>query len=319
MKAKLMTKGLVTFVPGIRRRILKKKSEGTCSARYCYSIWLRHLKKARENALSSHPKSIVELGPGDSLGTGIAALISGSDRYYALDAVYPSHDIDNTRIFDELVELFRKRDAIPGEREFPLAKPYLESYDFPYHVLDKEYLVGVMTPERLEDIEAAISRCMGENDNGSGRDGISIRYIVPWTNTETIAEGSIDMVFSQAVLEHVEDLRGTYEFMYRWLRPGGVISHQIDFKCHGSAGEWNGHWEYSEFVWKVIKLNRPYLLNRKLLSSHLRIMEDVGFRVVCTLPIKDTTGIGKSRLSSRWKDMSDEDLTCSGVFVQAVK
>jgi hypothetical protein len=60
------------------------------------------------------------------------------------------------------------------------------------------------------------------------------------------------MVFSQAVFEHVVDLRGTYEALRRWLKPGGVMSHQIDFKAHGTAKRWDGHWAYSDFIWKLL-------------------------------------------------------------------
>ena len=38
----------------------------------------------------------------------------------------------------------------------------------------------------------------------------------------------MDFLYSQAVLEHVEDLDNTYKAMQKWLKPSGFISHTID-------------------------------------------------------------------------------------------
>jgi hypothetical protein len=57
------------------------------SASYCYSVWQRHLTMARQNGLQEVPHTVVELGPGDSLGVGLAALLSGAKHYYAFDTI----------------------------------------------------------------------------------------------------------------------------------------------------------------------------------------------------------------------------------------
>ena len=79
-----LIKGMGTYLPGITRFIQKKSGAtvGTSSARYCYSVWLRHLVIAYKNGFVEHPKVVAELGPGDSLGIGLSALISGADAYY---------------------------------------------------------------------------------------------------------------------------------------------------------------------------------------------------------------------------------------------
>jgi len=86
MKLKQLIFGMATFVPGIYQ-LRAKGTGGTDSARYCYSVWLRHLVMAKRNGLNPYPRIVAELGPGDSLGIGLAALISGCDKYFALTSL----------------------------------------------------------------------------------------------------------------------------------------------------------------------------------------------------------------------------------------
>jgi hypothetical protein len=53
----------------------------------------------------------------------------------------------------------------------------------------------------------------------------------------------VDLIVSQAVLEHVDDLENTYDAFAQWLRPGGRMSHEIDFHSRGLTMPWNGHWD----------------------------------------------------------------------------
>ena len=88
----------------------------------------------------SIPKVVAELGPGDSIGIGLAALLSGAERYFALDLVRYSGLEKNLEIFDELVSLFAAQAPIPGEQEFPFLYPKLDCYDFPHALVARERL-----------------------------------------------------------------------------------------------------------------------------------------------------------------------------------
>lgn len=304
MMIKLLLAGLASHVPCLCRF---RETGGTISARYCYSVWLRHLVVAHRNGLPTNPGTVAELGPGDSVGIGLAALCTGARAYRALDVVEYASLEKNLGILDELIGLFRERAAMPDEREFPKLKPYLESYEFPRAILGDQRLDAALEPARLEEIRSGLVK-------GDGGDGITIRYIVPWDDPAVVREGSVDMVYSQAVLEHVDDLRRTYGALFRWLKPGGFMTHQIDFKSHGTAERWNGHWSYSDFTWKIIKGRRPYLINREPLSGHLRYAAEAGFELLDCITVKDTSGIGRESLAGRFKSIPDEDLVTSGAF-----
>ena len=69
-------------------------------------------------------------------------------------------------------------------------------------------------------------------DLGSGQ---FVDYRTPWTSPSEVAASSLDLIFSQAVLEHVDGLEETYEAMSVWLKPGGYAFHVIDFTAHQLA------------------------------------------------------------------------------------
>jgi len=133
---KAVLRGLLAYLPFIRHQEPKHSS----SARYCYTVWMRHLVMAHKNNLPSNPEIVAELGPGASIGTGIAALISGAEKYYAFDVEKYASIEKNIVVFDEMVELFRQKSDLPGEEEFSKIKPYLDNYKFPCHILTSQRL-----------------------------------------------------------------------------------------------------------------------------------------------------------------------------------
>ena len=315
MQANLKTliEGALTLIPGLYPVSRKPVPEtGTHSARYCYSVWLRHLVTAHENGLQTDPRVVAELGPGSSLGTGLAALISGAESYCALEVVEYGGTERNLAIFDQLVDLFRSREPIPGEDEFPEVNPNLDSYQFPDQVLTAERFNRVLETNRIARLRKSVA--------SAGADDSCIYYKVPWHDLEVIESSSIDMIFSQAVLEHVDDLGHCYDGMYQWLKPGGLMSHTVDFRCHNTARDWNGHWTYSDLTWWLVRGRRSHpSINRLPLSQHLRFMQLAGFNVVVEQRLPLPTKINEKQVAPRFRPISQTDLTTSGVLIQALK
>jgi len=317
MILKRVARGLITYVPAIEKHV-GKTTRGTDSARYCYSVWLRHLTMAHASQLPDQPRVVAELGPGDSLGTGVMALLTGASTYVGLDVVQYADTSRNVALLDELVRLLHARAAIPDDREFPEVKPYLASYAFPTHVLTDARLDRCLAPARVAAIRRALEH-VGETVRTEGQEEITITYRVPWFDPAVIQRGSVDMVFSQAVLEHVDDLDTTYRALYEWLKPGGVASHQIGFVSHGITPEWNGHWTIRDPVWKLIRGRRPYLLNREPASTHVRMLRESGLEIVHEARVHTPSDIARDRLATRFRSFSDEDLTTRAIFLLAVK
>lgn len=308
MKLKPLILGLASYIPGASG-LRAQHTGGTDSARYCYSVWLRHLVMARGHGLNTAPQVVAELGPGDSLGIGLAALLSGAERYFAFDVVAHAQLENNLNIFEALIELFKQRSDIPGDEEFPRVKPYLDDYAFPADILTAERLDNALQEKRLARIRASL--------RDPGREDSLIVYKAPWSDAAIIQAGCVDMLYSQAVLEHVDDLPGAYAAMQRWLRPDGFMSHQIDYKCHATADAWNGHWTYSDTLWRLMRGKRPYLLNRAPHSEHIRLLQAQDFNIVAEKTVKSPSALSRAQLAERFKDLSDDDLTTSGAFILA--
>jgi hypothetical protein len=308
----------VTLLPGASRvplissRLKKRQAstQGSSSPLYCYAVWLRHLAMAAKHGLNANPADVTELGPGDSIGAGLAALLCGAQRYTAMDAVSYANPASNAAVLEELVKLFRLRHAIPTAGQCGEIKPNLDDYAFPRHILTEERMERALAPERVARIRRAL---LGHDEAGM------IRYLAPWQNVAALAPASQDMVFSQAVLEHIDALPEAYAAMRIWLKPGGFVSHQIDFKSHGYADTWDGHWRYGDLHWTLLRGGAAWFINRQPYTRHLQLLGQAGFRVVHEQKVRSSPSYGRRALARRFSAMPQDDREISGAYVLAVQ
>jgi SAM-dependent methyltransferase len=306
-KAPHIAKGALTWLPILNAwRIRRQSIGGSDSPRYCYSVWLRHLTVLHRHGFTVTDAQIGELGPGDSIGIGLAAILSGATRYVGLDIVPFPANADLKDIFDELIELYLRRARIPDNKEFPLVRPMLESYDFPNHLVS-----WIGFHDRVQQVR--------EDFRGRWNSGQMIQYKAPWTSVDDIAVGTLDLIFSQAVLEHVDSLSDTYRSMFAWLKPGGYGSHIVDFNSHGRSPFWNGHWAYSETEWNLVRGCREFLLNREPLETHLARASEAGFRVLRLLREYDYSGLPREGLSPRFRTINANDARTRGAMLLLYK
>lgn len=310
-----VVKGVVSYIPGVYNFVDDTRS---VSAAFCYSVWLRHVVIANESGLSANPRVLVELGPGSSLGVGLAAMLCGTERYYALDAIRFAELNRNLAILDELIYLFSRRAEIPHGEDFATeVRPPLASYGFPMSILSDERMRESMAPERIELIRNALKRALSGSSIAPTTPDIV--YIAPWDDPRVVPENCADMVLSNTVMQCVENLETAYLGCYHWLKPGGYMSHNIDFSSYGATKEWNGHWACSRLQWQLMKGNRPYLLNRQPHSVHKDLMNKNGFTVVLDEKFMTDSGIKRRELAPEFSWMSDQDLHTQGALIQAVK
>lgn len=300
-------KGLIKFLPGITK-LLKKNPGGGTAGNYYYSVYLRHYVMAQKYGQLNNPLSVLELGPGSTLGIGITALLTGTAKYYALDAVKHWNSSGNKKILAEISSMVANCNDIPDNIEFPNIKPELSDYKFPIVNIQSRTL-----QERAAQIESSLVKLEKLETSDL------INFISPLNAVFKVPEKSIDFILSQAVLEHIEGLDEAYFNMSKWIKPGGLISHVVDFKSHGITKTWNGHWQYNKHEWKIIKANKPYLINRHFLSEHLNLIEKYGFEILHISKYYNDSSIQHSDLAQSFKKMTDEDLITSGIYFLAKK
>jgi hypothetical protein len=146
-----MLKGALTWVPPLNAwRRHRAATGGSDSARYCYSVWLRHLRSLAPYGFRVKGAHVGELGPGDSIGIGLAALLSGAANYVSLDVMPFSAKANLEEIFDDLVKLYLNGQPIPQEDEFPAVRPTLNSYEFPSDLVDCSQIAAISGNIRTE-------------------------------------------------------------------------------------------------------------------------------------------------------------------------
>jgi hypothetical protein len=103
--------------------------------------------------------------------------------------------------------------------------------------------------------------------------------------------------------------------LHRILKPGGIMSHRIDFKDHLGGGLNN--LRFSQRRWESPLFARSgFYTNRLRASEVLAVMQSCGF---ASRIIKQDTWPGipirRERIAREFQDLSDDDLRISGMDV----
>ena len=312
---RLLLGGLKSYLPLPARAFTG--TGGTDAAGYCYSVWLRHLRLLHQAGITAPFNRVVELGPGDSIGVGLAALLTGTNHYVGLDAL-PHADVSRSlEMLDGLISLFEQRAHLPGDDVLPGVYPKLDTYDYPADLLPEATMIGGLRVERLIAIREAVERMNTMTDQNA-----MVRYSGSWRTSSVVASGSADLVVGQGVLQdmddrHADDLltRG-FAIMRDWLRPGGTMTHQIELACPG-FNHWNGLWAMSPLERRIIRGRRPYYKNGAPMSRYLQLAADAGFEVLMVQPVRDDSGLQRSQVATRYKTLPEEDYRTRAMYMIA--
>ena len=268
-----IVKGALTYLPPLNAlRVRRASTGGTSSPEYCFLAWHKHLQWLRKAGFSPEGTRMAELGPGDTVGLGLAALLSGVRSYVGLDLVPYAASKDPLPLFDKLC-------SIAAGAEDP--------------------------DQRIAVSDTDVQRLRGELQRGVNR-GDVLRYEAPWT-CSSVATESLDLVLSMGALQSVDRLEEAYEAMFRWLRPGGFASHWIGLSAGHLSPYWNGHWAYSDLEWSLVRGKREFTVNRTPLSGHVRMAGRTGFDILVTDLIAGTDGLPREELAPGFRDMDPLD------------
>lgn len=313
MRVSPLFTGLLSYIPGAYSHFNRGPNPST--PELSYGIGFKHLCLMHAQG-AAFPRNLAEIGPGRSVGTGILALLLGAERYVGLDVMpFAQLKSEADAWVDSMVSLLKHRAALPNANGFPSLRPYLDATGFPLLVSD-EMLVKALEPGRIAAVRASLKALQA---NCPGRaDGLTLEYRVPWEGAVADLQSSMDVVFSHTVMQHVPDPGRAYRYMAEMLKPGGFMSHQINYGCHGMADVWNGHWAYPDWLWRLALGRKPFLLNRLYHSLHVALMQEAGFELGAVLTLERTDGLPARKLAGKYRNLG-EDAHIAGAVLIAQK
>lgn len=205
---------------------------------YVQSLVRGHLERS---GVDPAGKVVLELGPGDSIGSGIVAWALGAEKSILVDAGdWATREIS---FYRQLVEMLST--ALPASPRLARAGTKWSTFDEMLEAFSITYLT-----------------------NGLG----SLRGI---------ADSSCDFCFSEAVLEHVrvDDFQETIHALRRVLKPGSVTSHLIDYKDHLQSGLNN--MRFSKRLWESrLFSDSGFYTNRLRHDDIMKAFDAAGFGLV---------------------------------------
>jgi hypothetical protein len=267
---KITTKLLLSRLPfgySIWQRLGLFRHGRMDNSKYAIGIFNNHTwKSGLSNNLCG--KTLLELGPGDSIATAIIASAHGARALLVDTGEFVRSDIG----------------------------PYLD--------LERMLIKQQLSPPDLSDcptINDILARCGAQYMT----DGLS--------SLKQIESESVDLIFSQAVLEHVSrsEFFETMQECCRILKPMGICSHQVDLRDHLDGALNN--LRFSERIWESgFFAKSGFYTNRIRFSQMMDLFDQAGFNIeVIDLHRWDKIPTPREKLNEDFRHLPDDDLSVS--------
>jgi SAM-dependent methyltransferase len=201
---------------------------------FALDVFKKHYEASGFTSLRD--RTVVEVGPGNSLLTGLYARSFGAARTWLIDA---------EELASQDIGIFSQAEKLLSELSLP----------FP----------GI--------VKASSIRC--------ALDQLNAVYLTQGLSSlQKIPNGEVDLLFSQAVLEHIRraEFAAFVREMRRVLKPDGVASHVIDFRDHLQNGLNN--LRFPGRVWESKFISRSgFYTNRLTWPGMEKLFREAGFCV----------------------------------------
>jgi SAM-dependent methyltransferase len=185
-----------------------------------------------------------------------------------------------------------------------------------YAAADVEFYQGF-----VESLSASGNRAPSlahAKDRNEVLDRCNAEYLTEGLDSlKSIPTGSVDLIFSQAVLEHVRrhQFFDTLREFRRILKKDGIASHRVDLKDHLGGGLNN--MRFSHQIWESEFFAKSgFYTNRIRFSEMIDLMVNAGFYVdVIKTECWESLPLSRSSVSKNFSDLSDDDLLVKGFDV----
>ena len=224
--------------------------------------FVKNVLAQHERIAGSKAASLLELGPGNSLGTALFAAAEGVKRTWLADV---------------------------GD---------FASDDMAFY-------------RRLAAMVGGLSARVDFSDRARMLQSLNARYLTNGTaGLSDIPDGSLDLILSTAVLEHVgrADFPLLAREMLRLLRPGGTAYHEVDLMDH--LGGAQNNLRFSEKTWESpLMANSGFYTNRLRCREIVDIMREAGFEAALTRMARwPSPPTPRAALDEQFRALPDDEL-----------
>lgn len=151
-----------------------------------------------------------------------------------------------------------------------------------------------------------------KNEVGDVLNKEHVTWIPDYLEDASIASESVDLISSRSVLEHIFEYEACFDTMWRILRPGGIMFHDIGLGAHSDKDEFEFYYHPKPHGEDKNNLQ----LNELRCSDYIREFEKRGFEVIVVRKtILTEYSLDEKRLQQRFAAYSSEDLLCEGVVL----
>lgn len=275
-----ITKNIGASIPFLRR--LKEK----CSQRRMdllgdmdrfFNVFEKLFDRCN-GSLDVEGKAVLEIGPGNSLAIGLLFLACGAKKVFLVDRF-------KHLFWDEYDIAFHRKVLARIEKEFPFTTVASKAIIF--------------TNSGSIDFDRSKIQC---------RLGDAAK--LPLENS------SIDIVFSNAVLEHVHDVRKAISEMSRVTKPGGFGIHEIDLRDHFFQATPLKLLRYPDWLWNLMTWNRPGYTNRLRLPDYLKLFKASGFLIEKLVSTREYKGeLSSLKMARKFTGYSSNEIKTLAFWV----
>ncbi len=315
MTTHLVLTGLLSHIPGIGTYTVRHANTAGRSPGYCYRVWHRHVLAYMNSGTTGFPKTVVELGPGGSVGVGLCAVLMGAKKYIGLDTVSRPVFPLPKGFLEELERLIVDR--------APVGAPSWMEGDKGISaraIMDTASWQARIDPSRVRERRAGLEEWLSRDRTRHDKEPIT--YLAPWNKDSVeraLGNRRACLVMSHSVLEYVMDLQELHTILGSVTSRSGRLTHHVDLGSLQSLPRWNEYWRYSGLRWKIMRGRRPYFPTRLPISSHLEAIRQAGLRVDVAVSHSRPSGLQEKDLHAHWSHLGRTDIRSSALFVVCSK
>lgn len=253
--------------------------------------------------ISPENKTFLELGPGWKPIFALIYRLMGAEKIILVDV---DRLITKKNLLSTFDELSNNYDNIILE---------LESHNLSSDSFINNYKYLQAKKKKVDQFDELL-RCFGFD------------YLAPVdARNLVLADSSIDVYYSRAVLEHIEfnHLLQIYNEAHRVLKPAGLMIHLVDTDDHWSYFDKSinrlNFLRFDDHIWDLI--NSPIAYQNRLRAvEHMELIKKSSFKIEVYVPkMSRETKIEinkiRAKFHSNYSGLSDEELLISSFYIIA--